>query len=264
MLWQTNKTLWLNYPDTYTKIRFTGRLHLWWPLLLCRAIANGFHPTTHKVSLYASKPIILPKTRASRYSHHLGQFALLETHWPFRVSGCDPYLNPYLNIYTTRHHKVSPRDSWNYAYHLIRIMLLIQFPPLFGHSSKFHVKTSRSHKPMINLIPSMPISFINSKHPSIFTYIIFRRNNLNNACKKNHLNSQGNIAHIRTLAQARCWPHWCSGFSPRRDKQQGFFTNSRSSEISSPERDRASLRTWIGRLGERSRQNLRRASDILA
>jgi len=34
---------------------------------------------------------------------------------PFRVSGCDPYLNPYLNIYTTRHHKVFPRDSWNYA-----------------------------------------------------------------------------------------------------------------------------------------------------
>ena len=36
---------------------------------------------------------------------------------PFRVSGCDPYLNPYLNIYTTRHHKIFPRDSWNYAYH---------------------------------------------------------------------------------------------------------------------------------------------------
>jgi len=36
---------------------------LWWPLLLCRAIVNGFHPTTHKVSLQAFKAIILSKTR---------------------------------------------------------------------------------------------------------------------------------------------------------------------------------------------------------
>ncbi|QCE14869.1 hypothetical protein DEO72_LG11g1875 [Vigna unguiculata] len=27
----------------------TRCLHVWWPLLLCRAIANGFHPPTHKV-----------------------------------------------------------------------------------------------------------------------------------------------------------------------------------------------------------------------
>ena len=118
MLWQTSRTLWLNYPDKYTKIGFIGRLHLWWPLLLCKAIANGFHPTTHKVNLQASKAIILPKTKASRHSHHLGQFALLETDWPFRVLGCDPYLNPYLNIYTTHHHEISPWDSWNYAYHI--------------------------------------------------------------------------------------------------------------------------------------------------
>ena len=37
---------------------------------------------------------------------------------PFRASGCNPYLNPYLNIYTTHHHEVSPRDSWNYVYHI--------------------------------------------------------------------------------------------------------------------------------------------------
>jgi len=97
MLWQTSRTLWLNYPDTYNKIGFTGRLHLWWPLLLCWAIANGFHPTRHKVIFQASKAIILPKTRASRYSHHLDQFALRETNWSFRVLGCNPYLNPYLN-----------------------------------------------------------------------------------------------------------------------------------------------------------------------
>ena len=74
-------------------------------------------------------------------------------------------MNPYLNIYTTRHHGVSPRNSWNYAYLTIRIMFLIQFPPLFGHSSNFYVKTSRSHKIMINLIPSMPISFIKTQTP---------------------------------------------------------------------------------------------------
>ena len=151
MAWQTSKTLWLNYPDTYTKIGFTGRLHLWWPLLLCRAIANGFHPTTHKVNLQASKAIILPKTRASRYSHHLGQFALLETHWPFRVSGCDPYLNPYLNIYTTRHHEVSPRDSWNYAKHTIIIIFLMQFPPLFGHPLNSHASSQPTKQVMFSI-----------------------------------------------------------------------------------------------------------------
>jgi len=94
-------TLWLNYPDTYNKIGFTGCLHLWWHLLFCRAIANGFQPTTHKVSLQSSKVIILPKTRVSCYSHHLNRSALRETNWFFRVSGCNPYLNHYLIIYTT-------------------------------------------------------------------------------------------------------------------------------------------------------------------
>jgi len=133
----------------------------------------------------------------------------------------------------------------------------------FGHSSNFHVKTSRSPKPMINLILSMPISFIKSKHPSIFTYIIFRKNNLNNTCNKSSKQSRKHSTHSQTrsseklaslkqriLAQARY--------------ATGVFTNSRLGETSSPERDRASLKTWTGRLGERSRQNLRRASDILA
>ena len=42
MLSQTSKTLWLNYPDKYTKIGFIGRLHLWWPLLLCKPFPMGF------------------------------------------------------------------------------------------------------------------------------------------------------------------------------------------------------------------------------
>ena len=106
MLSQTSKTLWLNYPDKYTKIGFIGRLHLWWPLLLCIAIANEFHPTTHKVNLQASKAIILPKSKVSSYSHHLGLFALPETRWPFRVSGCDPYL-----IYTLHTTMRSPHET---------------------------------------------------------------------------------------------------------------------------------------------------------
>ena len=113
----TNKqTLWLNYPDTYNKIWFTGCLHLWWPLLLCRAIANGFHPTTHKVSLQSSKVIILPKTKVSRYSHHLNQSALRETNWFFKVSRCNPYLNPFLIIYTTTPLWSLTKISWNYVY----------------------------------------------------------------------------------------------------------------------------------------------------
>jgi len=134
MLSQTSRTLWLNYPDKYTKIRFIGRLHLWWPLLFCRAITNGFRPTTHKA-------IILPKTKAFRHSHHLGQFALPETHWPFRVSGCDPYLNPYLNIYTTHHHETSPRDSWNYVYHTPH-SCFIPYPPLLSQNTQFSCKFS--------------------------------------------------------------------------------------------------------------------------
>jgi len=40
----------LNYSNTCIDIRFTWDMHLWWPLLLCRASANEFHPTTHKVN----------------------------------------------------------------------------------------------------------------------------------------------------------------------------------------------------------------------
>ena len=37
---------------------------------------------------------------------------------------------------------------------------------------------------MPSLTPNIPISSIKSKHPSIFTYIIFRKNNPDNTCKK--------------------------------------------------------------------------------
>ena len=191
-------------------------------------------------------------------------------------------MNPYLNIYTTRHHKVSPWDSWNYAYLIIIIMFLIQFPTLFGHSSNCHVKTSRSHKLMINLIPSMPISFIRiPKHPSITTYIILGGKSLTHNYDKSPKQLRKHITHSQTrsgetlvlltqriLAQAR-WATWgFHDFSLKRDEQRGvstisrssemssvgFFTISRSGETSSPERDMASLRTRAGRLSEFSWQ----------
>jgi len=70
MLWQTCRTLWLNYPDNYTKIGFTGHLHLWWPLLLCRAIANRFHPPHTRLTLKRLKPLSC---------HRLGSPATLTT-----------------------------------------------------------------------------------------------------------------------------------------------------------------------------------------
>ena len=92
------------------------------PLLLYRAIANGFHPTTHKVSLQTSKTIILPKTRASCYSHHLSKYALRETNWLFRVLGCNPYLNPYLIIYIEA-------PPWSLTKRFVEIRPLHEAPP---------------------------------------------------------------------------------------------------------------------------------------
>jgi len=54
-----------------------------------------------------------------------------------------------------------------------------------------------------------------------------------------------------------------AGSRPSETCNSGEFMNSRSGEAFSPERDRASLKTRTSRLGERSRQNHRRASDIL-
>jgi len=143
-------------------------------------------------------------------------------------------------------------------------MFLIQFPPLFGHSSNFHVKTSRSHKPMINLIPSMPISFIKSKHPSIFTYIIFRKNNLNNTCNNSSKQSRKHSTHSQTrsgeklaslkqriLAQAR----------------RATVEASRILAQASPSRLSETMRRSkrkLGRLGECSWQNQGEHSDTLA
>jgi len=166
----TSRTLWLNYLDKYNKIGFTGRLHLWWPLLLCRTIANGFHPTTHKVSLQPSKAIILSKTRVSCYSHHWSQFAVHETNWSFRVSGCDPCLNPYLNYI----HYTPPWDlptrlmelrlsHTKFMFHTISTTFIsnIQFSCKFSTiQPKIHVLTMLTYQ----------FQFIWIKQPCLYTY----------------------------------------------------------------------------------------------
>jgi len=120
MWWQTIKILSLNYPDKYKKIGFTGCLHLWWSLLLCRTIINGFHPTTHKVSLWFSRAIIPPKTRTFRYSHHLNQSALCESDGFFRVSRCN-ITWILIWLYTLQHHHESRQETYEImssSYHI--------------------------------------------------------------------------------------------------------------------------------------------------
>jgi len=48
-----------------------------------------FHPSHTKLALKVFQ--------ASYYSHHLSQYALCETNWLFRMSGCNPYLKSLLN-----------------------------------------------------------------------------------------------------------------------------------------------------------------------
>jgi len=132
-------------------VRFTGCLHLWWPLLHCRVIANGFHPTMHKVSLQASKTIILSKTRASCYSHHLSQYTLHETHWLFRVSGYTHYLNPYLIIYTTA-------PPWNLTKRFMELCPSHPTPP--WNLTKSFIKLRQSHTTIMSLQPTTNVSTI--------------------------------------------------------------------------------------------------------
>jgi len=96
-----NRTLWLNYPDTHKEIGFTGCLYLWWPLLLCRAIAIGFHPTTYKVSPWSSKAIILPKTKIFYYPHHLNQSVWLTDSIEFQDATLLESLSNYIHYNTT-------------------------------------------------------------------------------------------------------------------------------------------------------------------
>ena len=73
----TTKTL--NYPDTYNQLDSMDVCTCGGLYCFAEPIANGFHPTTHKVSLQTSKVIILSNTRVSCYSHHLSQYAFCES-----------------------------------------------------------------------------------------------------------------------------------------------------------------------------------------
>jgi len=53
---------------------------------------------------------------------------------------------------------------------------------------------------MPSLIPNIPISFIKPKHPNIFTYIIFRKNNPDNTCNKSSKQSIKQCTHSRTCS----------------------------------------------------------------
>jgi len=122
-------------------------MRLWWPLLLCRVIANGFHPTAHKVSLQTFKAIILLKNRTSYYSHHLSQPTLRETNWLFRVSGC----NPYLIIYTT----TSP---WNLTKKFMELRPSHPTPP--WNLTKSFMELCQSHTIAMSLQPTTNLSSI--------------------------------------------------------------------------------------------------------
>jgi len=59
--------------------------------------------TMNRISL--TTRLALTEFQASYYSHHKSQFALSETNWLLRVSGCNLNLNPYLVIPMGHHHE---------------------------------------------------------------------------------------------------------------------------------------------------------------
>lgn len=50
----------LDHTDKYIDIRLSQVMHLWWLLLLCKTIVNGFHPITYKVSLLSPLTKVKP------------------------------------------------------------------------------------------------------------------------------------------------------------------------------------------------------------
>jgi len=109
-------TLWLNYPDTYNKIGFTGRLHLWWPLLLCRAIANGFHLPHTRLAFKHLRPLSCQRLRP--IATLTTWISLLYVRLTDPLEFWDVILTWILTliIYTIHYHEISSRDSWNYVY----------------------------------------------------------------------------------------------------------------------------------------------------
>jgi len=103
-----NNTLRLDstHLDTYNLVGFSGCLHLWWiSLLTPELLTPGLCVTSGTMNQFSlTTRLALNEFQASCYSHHRSQFALGETNWLLRVSGCNLTLNPYLLIQMGHHH----------------------------------------------------------------------------------------------------------------------------------------------------------------
>ena len=126
-------------------------------------------PRTRLVFKQTSKAIILPKNRVSCYSHHLSQSALRETNWLFRVSICNPYLNPYLIIYTTtppwnltkRFMELRPSHTappWDLTKRFMELCLSHPTPP--WNVTKSFMKLRQSHTIAMSHQPTIDLSSI--------------------------------------------------------------------------------------------------------
>jgi len=103
-----NNTLRLDstHPDTYNLVGFSRCLHLWWiSLLTLELLTPKLCVTSGTINQFSlTTRLALNEFQASCYSHHKSQFALGETHWLLKVSGCNLTLNPYLVIQMGHHH----------------------------------------------------------------------------------------------------------------------------------------------------------------
>ena len=111
------------------KCRVPGVCALVVALLLCKAIAEGFHPTTHKCKSNQTHlgpyKMETPKTRTSSYSHHMTHHSLIEHGWSLECQGKPhPELRPFIRSITTttgHHHVTSLEDhgitSNNHTFH---------------------------------------------------------------------------------------------------------------------------------------------------
>jgi len=94
---------------------------LWHPLLY-KAIANGFHPTTHKVSPWSSKVIILPKTRTSCFSHHTTWisplYVRLTDSLEFHDATLLESLSNYIHYNTTMNSRQETHGITSSSYHI--------------------------------------------------------------------------------------------------------------------------------------------------
>jgi len=108
-------------------------------------------------------------TRVFCYSHHLSQSALREINWLFRVSGCIPYLNPYLIIYTTappwnltkRFMKLHPSHTtppWDLTKRFMELRPSHTTPP--WNLTKSFIELRQTHTTIMSHQPTIDLSSI--------------------------------------------------------------------------------------------------------